>query len=198
MVELDCPAENCDWSTDEKENQKAAKRSLRGHIRGKNNPVHREVDVADALDTDPDTPEEEGEDGDGDAVGDPGEVPGPNGETGHLGEGEVPDEAGSDTTDDDTDDYSEQWERVEADDPGPGEENEDNDQGDTDSDGGSFATTLLAGTAAVGIAVLALSGDDEESPTQETDSHSAENETPQTWNPTEDGGGEQGGMGTIE
>lgn len=168
----ECPVEGCDYG---KEEEKTLAQ-VRGHVNSNGDDDHVWQEAKHELLAEAEQREAaEAVDGEsGDAVdeqqaeeGDPGEVPGPNGETGHLGTAEADDDQSDGDGEDSTEmatqeEYEEQY-SDDADDPaedeGGNSQPGDGDDGGDDRDGSGFSVPSVSTSTVVlvaGVAVAAL------------------------------------------
>jgi len=159
----ECPVEGCDYG--EQEDKTLAQ--VRGHVNSSGDEAHVWQDVKHTLLAEAEKREatQATEDDDSEAEeeqGDPGEVPGPNGETGHLGTAEEDDQ--SDDDEDSTEmasqeEYEEQYSDEDGDLPEGDEADDQPEDGDEDVQGGGFTVPAVSASTVVlvvGVGVAAL------------------------------------------
>lgn len=166
----ECPVEGCDYG----EQKDKTLAQVRGHVNSSGDEEHVWQDVKHELlaeaekreatqATDDEDDDSEAEDED--EQGDPGEVPGPNGETGHLGSVEEDDDQSDDDGKDSTEmatqeEYEEQYSDEDGDLP-EGEEGDDQpeDSDEENQSGGGFTVPAVSASTVVlvvGVGVAAL------------------------------------------
>ncbi len=170
----ECPVEGCDYG--EEDDKTLAQ--VRGHVtsNGDNDHVWQEVkhellaeaEKRETTDSDGES-EDDGSEGEVEA-GDPGEVPGPNGETGHLGDVEEDDDQSDEDDEESTEmatqeEYEEQYSDEDTDPSDGGEGDGDGQAADGDQDDGrgfsvpavsASTVVLVAGVAVVGLLLWKL------------------------------------------
>ena len=160
----ECPVEGCDYG--EQEDKTLAQ--VRGHVNSSGDEDHVWQDVKHTLLAEAEKREvtQATEDDDSEAEdeqGDPGEVPGPNGETGHLGTVEEDDDQsgdGEDSTEMATqEEYEEQYSDEDGDLPEGDEADDQPEDSDEDDQGGGFTVPAVSASTVVlvvGVGVAAL------------------------------------------